>query len=71
MHRSWHGRLGVQASAPWDSLRDDCNGAWHLHALARSRILDRSYLRGIRNPMISGVFFVLVGEAVSTGSLPP
>ena len=47
--------FGEGTLAPWDPPR---------------RLVVRGVYRRVRNPMISGVFFVLLGEAVLLGSLP-
>jgi protein-S-isoprenylcysteine O-methyltransferase Ste14 len=47
--------VGSGTLAPWDSPQ---------------RLVVRGVYRPVRNPMISGVFFILLGEAVLAASLP-
>ncbi len=47
--------IGKGTLAPWNPTR---------------QLVVEGVYRHVRNPMISGVFFVLLGEAVSTASLP-
>ena len=48
-------RIGRGTLAPWDPTR---------------KLVAEGVYRHVRNPMISGVFFVLTGEAIATGSFP-
>ena len=47
--------IGKGTLAPWNPTQ---------------KLVVQGVYRHVRNPMISGVFFVLLGEAVGTGSLP-
>jgi protein-S-isoprenylcysteine O-methyltransferase Ste14 len=48
-------RVGEGTLAPWDPTQ---------------KLVVRGVYRHVRNPMISGVFCILLGEAILAGSLP-